>query len=65
MLKKRNKTLIKQFKFDYMKKSLRELRTSVNLLNPKNGSKLPSRDFANPPNRYATFYKKHLKGSIR
>ena len=25
----------------------------ADLLNPKNGSKLPSRDFANPPNRYA------------
>ena len=40
---------------DYIRRccsSLRELRTSVNLLNPKNGSKLPSRDFANPPNRY-------------
>ena len=24
----------------------------ADLLNPKNGSKLPSRDFANPPNRY-------------
>ena len=23
----------------------------ADLLNPKNGSKLPSRDFANPPNR--------------
>ena len=43
---------------DYIRRccsSLRELRTSVNLQNPKNGSKLPSRDFANPPNRYATF----------
>ena len=41
---------------DYIRRccsSLRELRTSVNLLNPKNGSKLPSRDFANPPNRQA------------
>ena len=40
---------------DYIRRccsSLRELRTSVNLQNPKNGSKLPSRDFANPPNRY-------------
>ena len=39
---------------DYIRRccsSLRELRTSVNLQNPKNGSKLPSRDFANPPNR--------------
>ena len=39
---------------DYIRRccsSLRELRTSVNLLNPKNESKLPSRDFANPPNR--------------
>ena len=25
---------------------------TMNLQNPKNGSKLPSRDFANPPNRY-------------
>ena len=24
---------------------------TMNLQNPKNGSKLPSRDFANPPNR--------------
>ena len=54
---------------DYIRRccsSLRELRTSVNLLNPKNGSKLPSRDFANPPNRYARFHntvilKKNLK----
>ena len=30
---------------------------TLNLLNPKNGSKLPSRDFANPPNRCASFYK--------
>ena len=40
---------------DYIRRccsSLRELRTSVNLQNPKNGSKLPSRDFANPPNRW-------------
>ena len=38
---------------DYIRRccsSLRELRTSVNLQNPKNGSKLPSLDFANPPN---------------
>ena len=25
---------------------------TMNLQNPTNGSKLPSRDFANPPNRY-------------
>jgi hypothetical protein len=29
----------------------------ADLLNPKNGSKLPSRDFANPPNRWQKFYK--------
>ena len=28
---------------------------TMNLQNPKNGSKLPSRDFANPPNRWASF----------
>lgn len=28
---------------------------TMNLQNPKNGSKLPSRDFANPPNRYLQF----------
>ena len=42
---------------DYIRRccsSLRELRTSVNLQNPKNGSKLPSWDFANPPNRCAS-----------
>ena len=49
---------------DYIRRccsSLRELRTSVNLLNPKNGSKLPSRDFANPPNRWASFYRESAK----
>ena len=30
---------------------------TMNLQNPKNGSKLPSLDFANPPNRYLPFYK--------
>ena len=39
---------------------------TMNLQNPYNGSKLPSRDFANPPNRYARFHntvilKKNLK----
>ena len=29
---------------------------TMNLQNPKNGSKLPTRDFANPPNRYVQFY---------
>ena len=46
---------------DYIRRccsSLRELRTSVNLQNPKNGSKLPSRDFANPPNRYVQSFPK-------
>jgi len=28
----------------------------ADLLNPKNGSKLPSRDFANPPNRWQQVY---------
>ena len=28
----------------------------ADLLNPKNGSQLPSRDFANPPNRYLQFH---------
>ena len=28
---------------------------TMNLQNPKNGSKLPSRDFANPPKRYRQF----------
>ena len=30
---------------------------TMNLQNPKNGSKLPSRDFANPPNRYLQCFK--------
>ena len=29
---------------------------TMNLLNPKNGSKLPSRDFANPPKCYVQCY---------
>ena len=40
---------------DYIRRccsSLRELRTSLNLQNPKNGSKLPSRDFTNPLERW-------------
>ena len=31
---------------------------TLNLQNPKNGSKLPSRDFANPPNRCRQFISK-------
>ena len=31
---------------------------TMNLLNPENGSKLPSGDFANPPNRYLQFHQK-------
>ena len=31
----------------------------MNLQNPTNGSKLPSWDFANPPNRYVQFYPKY------
>jgi hypothetical protein len=31
---------------------------TMNLQNPKNGSKLPSRDFANPMNRKQKFYQK-------
>ncbi len=31
---------------------------TINMLNPKNGSKLPSWDFANPPNRYRSVLKK-------
>ena len=34
---------------------------TMNLQNPKNGSKLPSRDFANPPNRCRQCHQKSLK----
>ena len=52
---------------DYIRRccsSLSELRTSVNLQNPKNGSKLPSRDFANPPNRWQKPYENPIKKKI-
>ena len=39
---------------------------TMNLQNPKNGCKLPSRDFANPPNRYRKSYpKKPQKMNIK
>ena len=33
---------------------------TMNLQNPKNGTELPSRYFANPLNRYQKVYKKHI-----
>ena len=37
----------------------------ADLLNPKNGSKLPSRDFANPPNRCGNFKTKQSQKKLK